>query len=264
MFTMSTSVNIRIYDPYRENELYRYEGSKPSGIIVFEPRDGISRLMHVSDGCFVGEPGTIVVSVSGATDAALIDVENCNPRASYGVLFGRDSTHNKQGRVLPATRDQTLKAGDLMAACKALDLVADKYRLGQSPFEDLKTLVIKTASTNLFNGITVKIWDWKRNGWMNNRRQPVACQDLWLRLDDAVQALESHEVRVCFWLVDPDQNAVAEALADIPLAIKSVQVDEGDEDLEDCECCFRLLCAQLIMNRLKARINEVVVSSQVK
>ena len=232
---MSTSVNIRIYDPYRENELYRYEGSKPSGIIVYEPRDGISRLMYVYEGEFIGEQGTCVVSVSGTTDADLIDVGNCNTRASYGVFFGRDSLYNKQGRVLPTTSDQTLKAGDLMAACKGIEFVADKFRLGQSPFEDLKTLVIKTASTNLFNGISTKIWGWKRNGWLNDRNQPVACKDLWLRLDDTVQALESHELRVCFWLVDRDQNGVAEALADIPLSIKPVEVDEADDDLEDCE-----------------------------
>jgi len=45
---------------------------------------------------------------------------------------------------------------------------------------------IITDSEYVKNGITQWMKNWKRNGWMNAQKQPVANRDLWEQLDDQV------------------------------------------------------------------------------
>lgn len=47
---------------------------------------------------------------------------------------------------------------------------------------------VTTDSQYVKNGITQWIKNWKRNGWRTSSKKPVKNVDLWLRLDELVQA----------------------------------------------------------------------------
>ncbi len=95
----------------------------------------------------------------------------------WGVLL-RWRGHEKElsGGEVETTNNRM----ELMAAIKALEALkpgsqADLY----------------TDSKYVMDGITEWIAGWKKNGWLTAAKKPVKNQDLWQRLD---QALEGHEV----------------------------------------------------------------------
>ena len=51
---------------------------------------------------------------------------------------------------------------------------------------------VVTDSNYLKNGITTWIHGWKRNGWKSSDKKPVKNQDLWMMLDELVNAHEAH------------------------------------------------------------------------
>ncbi len=53
------------------------------------------------------------------------------------------------------------------------------------------TITVYSDSKYVINGATVWINKWKKNGWRNKRRGPVANRDLWERLDAAAAPLRS-------------------------------------------------------------------------
>mmetsp|Transcript_28506 Transcript_28506/g.53525 ORF Transcript_28506/g.53525 Transcript_28506/m.53525 type:complete len:102 (-) Transcript_28506:1765-2070(-) len=63
---------------------------------------------------------------------------------------------------------------ELMAAISALEALVKP-----------STITIVTDSNYVKNGITSWIHGWKRNGWKNAAKKPVANADLWQRLDAA-------------------------------------------------------------------------------
>ena len=71
---------------------------------------------------------------------------------------------------------------------------------------------LHTDSTYLRDGMTSWIHNWKRNGWRTTAKKPVKNEDLWLRLDEAIQ---SHDIE-WHWIKghagDPG-NEAADALA---------------------------------------------------
>ncbi len=69
---------------------------------------------------------------------------------------------------------------DLMAAIRALEALKRGSRAA-----------LYTDSQYVQKGITDWIGNWKRNGWRTAARKPVKNEDLWRRLD---AALEGHEV----------------------------------------------------------------------
>ncbi|WP_413988938.1 ribonuclease HI [Labrys okinawensis] len=84
---------------------------------------------------------------------------------------------------------KTLKGGALETTNNRMEL--------QAAIEGLETLKrgcavdLHTDSQYLKNGITGWIHGWKRNGWRTADKKPVKNEDLWRRLD---VALERHEV----------------------------------------------------------------------
>ena len=52
-------------------------------------------------------------------------------------------------------------------------------------------VVLYTDSTYVLQGITAWIANWKRNGWVNSAKKPVANADLWRELD---AAREPHQI----------------------------------------------------------------------
>ncbi|MCB1801320.1 MAG: ribonuclease HI [Gammaproteobacteria bacterium] len=69
---------------------------------------------------------------------------------------------------------------ELMAVIEGLNAISRPCRVA-----------ITTDSQYVKNGITQWIHNWKRNGWRTAARKPVKNDDLWRRLDEAV---ERHEV----------------------------------------------------------------------
>lgn len=63
---------------------------------------------------------------------------------------------------------------ELMAAISALEAL-----------ERTSTITVVTDSNYVKNGITSWIHGWKRNGWKNASKKPVANAELWQRLDAA-------------------------------------------------------------------------------
>ena len=63
---------------------------------------------------------------------------------------------------------------ELLAAINALESLSRK-----------STITIVTDSNYVKNGITSWIFGWKKNGWINAAKKPVANAELWQRLDVA-------------------------------------------------------------------------------
>ncbi|MEL6565345.1 MAG: ribonuclease HI [Pseudomonadota bacterium] len=94
----------------------------------------------------------------------------------WGVLLqAKDGATVVKERELqggaPATTNNQM---ELMAAITALETL-----------ERASTLTIVTDSNYVKNGITSWIHGWKRNGWKNAAKKPVANAELWQRLDAA-------------------------------------------------------------------------------
>ncbi|MEL7164551.1 MAG: ribonuclease HI [Pseudomonadota bacterium] len=99
----------------------------------------------------------------------------------WGVLLQamRGDEVVKQRELSGGAAQTTNNQMELMAAIMALETLA-------RPSE----LTIVTDSNYVKNGITSWIHGWKRNGWKNAAKKPVANADLWQRLD-AAQARHS-------------------------------------------------------------------------
>lgn len=72
--------------------------------------------------------------------------------------------------------DTTNNQMELTAVCEALDSLPAGCRV-----------TLYTDSTYVRNGITSWIKTWRKNGWVNSKREPVANRELWQRLDEASQ-----------------------------------------------------------------------------
>ncbi len=96
----------------------------------------------------------------------------------WGAIL-RYGEHEKE--LHGAERETTNNRMELMAAIQA--------------FESLKRpcdVTLTTDSQYLRQGITEWIAKWKRNGWKTADRKPVKNQNLWVRLDEAVQRHKVH------------------------------------------------------------------------
>lgn len=81
--------------------------------------------------------------------------------------------------------DTTNNQMELMAAIQAFELLKRPCKVH-----------ITTDSQYVKNGITVWISGWKKKGWKTAANKPVKNQELWQRLDAAIQ---SHQVE-WFWV----------------------------------------------------------------
>ncbi|MFK7875338.1 MAG: ribonuclease HI [Paracoccaceae bacterium] len=94
----------------------------------------------------------------------------------WGVLM-----QAKDGEVVVKERElsgglaeTTNNQMELMAAISALETLAKP-----------STITVVTDSNYVKNGITSWIFGWKKNGWKNAAKKPVANAELWKRLDAA-------------------------------------------------------------------------------
>ena len=94
----------------------------------------------------------------------------------WGVLMQAKSGDAvvKERELSGGAAETTNNQMELMAAITALET------LGKP-----STITVVTDSNYVKNGITSWIHGWKRNGWKNASKKPVANADLWQRLDTA-------------------------------------------------------------------------------
>ena len=88
------------------------------------------------------------------------------------VLRWRDTERELTGGESETTNNRM----ELMAAIKALESLDRPVKVD-----------LYTDSTYVQKGITEWIHSWKRRGWKTASRTPVKNEDLWRRLDNAVQ-----------------------------------------------------------------------------
>ena len=88
------------------------------------------------------------------------------------VLRWRDSERELKGGESETTNNRM----ELMAAIKALESLDRPMKVD-----------LYTDSTYVQKGITEWIHSWKRRGWKTASRTPVKNEDLWRRLDNAIQ-----------------------------------------------------------------------------
>ena len=84
------------------------------------------------------------------------------------------------GRIV---KERELKGGEALTTNNKMELMAAIAAL--EALERASTITVVTDSNYVKNGITSWIHGWKRNGWKNAAKKPVANADLWQRLDAA-------------------------------------------------------------------------------
>ncbi len=126
-----------------------------------------------------------------STDAAKHAIEiftdgacsgNPGPGGWGAVLRWKGHEKELFGGEAPTTNNRM----ELMAAIRALESLKRPSHV-----------ILTTDSTYVRDGITSWIHGWKRNGWKTAAKKPVKNEDLWRRLDEAIQAheVEWHWVR---------------------------------------------------------------------
>lgn len=95
----------------------------------------------------------------------------------WAALVRQDGVEQMYAGAEPQTTNNQM---ELMAAIQGLEQLASH-----------STVSLTTDSQYVRQGITQWIHGWKRNGWKTSQRQPVKNQELWQRLDAAV---ENHDV----------------------------------------------------------------------
>lgn len=119
---------------------------------------GVMRIEAYCDGACSGNPGP------GAAAALLLAYE------------GKTLVKERE-LVSPVDLNTTNQRQELLAAIMALEALS-KPGVEITMYCDSKYVI---------DGITSWVKGWKRNGWMNSKKEPVANRELWERLDRAVQ-----------------------------------------------------------------------------
>jgi ribonuclease HI len=118
------------------------------------------------------------------------------------VLISNNNEEYLSGNCIMTTNNKM----ELTAAIQALQSIKAK-----------SDIEIHTDSQYVKNGINLWINNWKKNGWKNAAKKPVANKDLWIALDTCVT---SHNV-LWFWVKGHSGNHYNE-IAD-KLAVKAMQ-----------------------------------------
>src|SRR4029077_16500181 len=92
------------------------------------------------------------------------------------LAFGEHEKELKGGE--PHTTNNRMELMGAIAALEALNRPS--------------TVELHTDSKYVHDGISKWIHGWKKNGWKNAEKKPVKNQDLWQRLDKALQRHEVH------------------------------------------------------------------------
>ncbi|MCB1343538.1 MAG: ribonuclease HI, partial [Pseudooceanicola sp.] len=80
-------------------------------------------------------------------------------------------------------KERELSGGEAQTTNNRMELLAAINAL--EALERASTITVVTDSNYVKNGITGWIFGWKKNGWKNAAKKPVANAELWQRLDAA-------------------------------------------------------------------------------
>jgi ribonuclease HI len=106
--------------------------------------------------------------------------------------------------------DKELFGGEVQTTNNRMELTAVIEALGS--LKRPCKVKLHTDSQYVKNGISVWIHDWKRRGWRTADKKPVKNEDLWRKLDDAVQGHDIEWIWVKGHAGDPG-NERADGLA---------------------------------------------------
>lgn len=154
-----------------------------------------------------------------ATDGACRNNGMTQARAAIGVYLGPNNPWNR-GFVINEARRPTSQRTELIAALEALEIALSiRHRRPQAsqapplPYRELRLVIIKADSEYLVKGMTRWIYNWRVNGYRNANGARISNEDIFRRLDEAVENLNDADVQVQFRSVDRSLNEEADRLA---------------------------------------------------
>lgn len=134
----------------------------------------------------------------------------------YGVLIRHaDYVEELSG----AEHDTTNNQMELMAAIVALESL-----------EQSSSIDFYTDSIYVKNGITSWIKKWLKSNWLNSKKQPVANQELWQRLHDAIQRHDINWRWVKGHDGDPDNERVDQLATEARCALTGEALTVAETD----------------------------------
>jgi len=164
----------------------------------------------------------LIIAIHGACSTSGTEKK----RTGVGVWFGVQSpTSGSKHNVSRATDETTKEAAEIRAALVALESYSALKKDGLRKIND-KTIILKTDSAHLVDGITKNIERWKARGWQSTTKKPVANKELWEKLEERVMNKTLHGTRVLFWKVPKGWNRQARVLAEAAL------LDDSSEQKE--------------------------------
>ena len=194
------------------------------------------------DDCYDFEPiahkDAIIISVDGACrgNGGLFAV------SGIGVFLHKNSSFNCAKKVdTPYTH--TSQRAELLAGLEGLRIATEIQQQNPGkrrpfyvlpdagPCRKLRHVVIKSDSKYLVGAMTGWIFKWKRNSYTNAKGGSVVNEDLFRRLEQAIDQLNAVKVDVQFWHVSRTRNVVADRLANA--ALNGYDAEEALEDYFD-------------------------------
>jgi ribonuclease HI len=143
-----------------------------------------------------------VIGIDGACNFK----QGADARSSWGNFHGHNCRHNAYG-FLSINLPQTRCAAEIYAALVALD------RLQMLWGPNRRHIFLMTDSKDLWEGITNKMFEWRKNGFKEKDGTDVVHANLFRWLDDVIESLWAQDVVVRFWRVPLMSNRMARDLA---------------------------------------------------
>lgn len=152
--------------------------------------------------------GCLVISISAKC------INGDEPRCAIGVYYGVDNELNVASEIHeePNTEQVALLRACVIALVHVINTCqVNKPKKGNDSTFPLHTVVIKSDSPYVVQGVTEWMPKWKANGWKNSRGKPVANESMWRLVDVWIRQLEP-KVAVQFWHVPKERNVEADCL----------------------------------------------------
>lgn len=112
-----------------------------------------------------------------------------NPKSGIGVVLltgGDPIKHMEKLEFNPNTNNKA----EIYAIIQGLNLLYENYKVKKEFAQP--QLKIYSDSAYTINGITNWIYGWKRNGWINSKKELVKNRELWEELDRLVETTKEY------------------------------------------------------------------------
>ncbi|KAJ5088253.1 hypothetical protein N7456_011869 [Penicillium angulare] len=136
------------------------------------------------------------------------------PKCAIGVFYGMKNVLNVASEIkeAPFTEQVAILRACIIALTHIIsNCQVTKPKKGNEMAFPLHTVVIRSDSPYLVQGVTEWMPKWKLNGWKTAKGQPVANESMWRLIDVWIRQLEP-EVLVQFWHVPKNINFPASYL----------------------------------------------------